>query len=244
MSYIFGLHAVKTILQQESTRIQTITFAEHRSDEKLRELIELAEQHSIQIIFTAKAKLDEKAEGKNHQGVMAKCQAKEKKPESFLKDLIQAKKDRLLFLILDSVQDPHNLGACLRSADATAVDAIIVPKDNSAPISAVTEKVASGAAQTIPVIQVVNLARTLNYLKTQGVWCYGFSDKASKAFFEADFTGNTALVLGAEGKGVRTNILKHCDDIYAIPMQGCVSSLNVSVAAGVCLYEALRQRLK
>jgi 23S rRNA (guanosine2251-2'-O)-methyltransferase len=145
-------------------------------------------------------------------------------------------------LILDGVQDPHNLGACLRSADAAGVDAVILPKDRSAPLSATARKVACGAAETVPVIRVTNLARSLRAIRDAGVWLYGAAGDAQQSLYEADLSGPLALVLGGEGRGLRRLTREHCDVLMAIPMAGSVSSLNVSVATGICLFEARRQR--
>ena len=151
--------------------------------------------------------------------------------------------DSPLLLILDQVQDPHNFGACLRTADAAGVDAVIVPKDNAAPMSAVVQKVASGAADSMPIYRVTNLARTMEALKQSGVWMIGTSDKATQSLFEHDFTGPVGLVMGAEGKGIRKLTETKCDSLVSLPMAGdIVTSLNVSVATGVCLYEIVRQR--
>jgi 23S rRNA (guanosine2251-2'-O)-methyltransferase len=162
--------------------------------------------------------------------------------ENELLGLVESLKHDPLLLVLDQVQDPHNLGACLRTADAAGVDVLVVPRDRSAPMSAVVRSVASGAAETVPVARVTNLARTLRALKYLGVWIFGTSDRAEKDLYESDLTGPAALVMGAEGKGLRRLTSETCDTLVRIPMVGTVECLNVSVAAGVCLFEIVRQR--
>jgi 23S rRNA (guanosine2251-2'-O)-methyltransferase len=185
--------------------------------------------------------LDRLASGERHQGVCVQMRSAGVLGEGALDDLLEKVKAPLL-LVLDGVQDPHNLGACLRTADAAGVAAVIVPRDRAAGLSPVVRKVASGAAETIPLIQVVNLARTLRWLKEREIWIVGTDDEAPKSLFETSLTGPLALVLGAEGQGLRRLTKENCDALISIPMKGVVESLNVSVATGVVLYEALRQR--
>lgn len=242
MTYIFGIHAVTSVLENDPARLKKVIIDGKRHDEKLQNILKLAQRFGVAIEYADKQRLEKAVGSVIHQGVAAEAKPKKSLNEVDLENLLTHLNKPAFFLILDGVQDPHNLGACLRSADAAGVDAIIAPKDNSTSITAVTEKVACGAAETMPFIQVTNLARTLRDLKEKGIWCYGLSDKAEQSFYQSDLTGNIALVMGAEGKGIRQNVMKQCDVLYSIPMQGSVSSLNVSVATGVCLFEAVRQR--
>lgn len=178
----------------------------------------------------------------NHQGIIAVCEPSEVFDEYFLKSLIKRSSKNTLLLILDEITDPHNLGACLRSADATGVDAVIIPKNNSVGLTPTVRKVACGAAETIPLVVVKNLARLISDLKKEGVWILGATGEAKKNIYHLDFTGHTALVMGAEGRGMRHLTKESCDELFSIPMIGTVESLNVSVATGVALFEVLRQR--
>ncbi len=186
--------------------------------------------------------LDDKAKGANHQGVIARVKPAKPLNENDL-DTILAKHEQPLLLVLDGVTDPHNLGACLRNADAAGVAAVIVPKDKSAPMTATVSKVACGAAETVPLVRVTNLARTMRALQEQGVWFVGTAGEAKHDIYQAKLTGPLAIVMGAEGDGMRRLTRETCDDLIKIPMAGSVSSLNVSVASGICLFEAVRQRL-
>ena len=178
-----------------------------------------------------------------HQGVIALCQWRDTtKDEAFLIRLLDELPHPPLLLVLDEITDPHNLGACLRTADAAGVDAVIVPRDNSAPMNLTVRKVASGAAEKVNLVAVTNLSRTLAALQQRGIWMYGTAGEAEQTLYQADLTGPVALVMGSEGKGMRRLTREHCDYLLSIPMAGAVSSLNVSVAAGVCLFEAVRQR--
>ena len=186
--------------------------------------------------------LDDKARGANHQGIMAKVKPAKQLNENDLDDIL-AQHSAPLLLVLDGVTDPHNLGACLRNADAAGVAAVIVPKDKSANITATVSKVACGAAETVPLVRVTNLARTMRALQEQGIWFVGTAGEATHDIYQAKLTGPLAIVMGAEGDGMRRLTRETCDDLIKIPMAGSVSSLNVSVASGVCLFEAVRQRL-
>jgi 23S rRNA (guanosine2251-2'-O)-methyltransferase len=185
--------------------------------------------------------LDDKAKGEQHQGIIARVKEGKKYNEKDL-DQIIASSDTPFLLVLDGVTDPHNLGACLRNADAAGVDAIIVPKDKSAKLNGTARKVACGAAETVPLVQVTNLARTLRDIKEMGVWVVGTAGETDIEVFDAKLTGPMAIVMGAEGSGMRRLTREHCDELVKIPMVGTVSSLNVSVATGICLFEVLRQR--
>jgi 23S rRNA (guanosine2251-2'-O)-methyltransferase len=209
---------------------------------RLAEIRALAARSGIQVTTVDAAVLDKLAEGGRHQGVLAEVVARSGDPETQLEEALEAASGPPLLLVLDGVQDPHNLGACLRSADAAGVAAVIVPRDRAAGLTPVVRKVAAGAAETVPLVSVVNLARTLRELKERGIWLTGTDDSADKSIYDADLKGPLALVMGSEGEGMRRLTRECCDQLVSIPMGGAVESLNVSVAAGVVLFEAVRQR--
>lgn len=240
--FIYGIHAVASVLEHNPSRLLTIMIAKDSKNKRLDEITALANEQGIAVEYTHQKTLAELASEESHQSIIAKARPIKSLNENELYDLLDNLTKPALLLILDGVQDPHNLGACLRTADAAAVDAVIIPKDKSVSLTPTVQKVASGAAETMPFVEVTNLARTLDQLKQRNIWIYGFTDKANESVYTADLKGSLALVLGAEGKGMRDLTEKHCDALYALPMQGHVASLNVSVAAGVCLYEAVRQR--
>ncbi|MBY5992305.1 23S rRNA (guanosine(2251)-2'-O)-methyltransferase RlmB [Ferrimonas balearica] len=238
---VFGLHAVEALLQRQPERVMELWLMKGREDERLTRVAELAQQFGVRPQLAARKVLDEKAESSQHQGVVARCKPEPVKGEHELDALL----DRLetpFLLVLDGVTDPHNLGACLRSADAAGVHGVIVPKDRSAGLGPVVRKVAVGAAEAVPLFQVTNLARTLRALQERGVWIVGAAGEATHTLYQAKLSGPLAIAMGAEGKGLRRLTREHCDDLISIPMAGAVSSLNVSVATGVCLFEAVRQR--
>lgn len=239
---IYGIHVVRSFLKTAPDRILEIHLQENRDDKRILEIKDLAKENGISVSGLSKKQLATFDENMIHQGVVAKIRALAPLDENDLKDLIDKAKSPVLLLILDQVQDPHNLGACLRTADAVGANAVIIPKARSVSLTPVVRKSASGAAETIPCIEISNLARTLQELKQWGVWVFGASGEASQSLFKSDLTGPTAIVLGAEGKGLRHLTAENCDVLMNIPMFGTVESLNVSVAAGVCLYEAFRQR--
>lgn len=243
MSLIFGIHPVTSILTNSPDRIKKLIIDSKRQDERLQKLLKQAVQLGIPIEAHDKQKLEKLLGSATHQGIAAECVDRKKLTEDDLELLLSKLEKPPFLLILDEVQDPHNLGACLRTADAAGVHAIIAPKDNSVGVTAITEKVASGAAETVPFMQVTNLARTMRSLQERNIWLYGLAGEATQNLYQAKLTGAIALVLGAEGSGLRQNTQKHCDALYSIPMLGFVSSLNVSVAAGICMFEAVRQRL-
>ena len=242
---IYGMHAIKAILEQSPERVLTVIVQSGRVDKRLQEVIQLAKHSNCPIESRDKKYLDKLSKEQSHQGIMAEIEALSVLSEHDLAHFFQPfqSMDKApLILILDGVTDPHNLGACFRSADAAGVDLIICPKDRAVSITPVVEKVACGAVQTIPFMQVTNLARTLQLLKEHHIWLYGTSDKAEQSIYQTDFSqGGIALVMGAEGKGIRRLTAESCDFLISIPMMGNVSSLNISVAAGVCLFEILRQ---
>jgi 23S rRNA (guanosine2251-2'-O)-methyltransferase len=242
--YIFGLHAVTALIEKHPERIIRLLYAEQRGDKKMEALLSLARQQDVDVTQASRAELDGVTHDGNHQGVAALCEKAKNFSERDLAAMLEDLSSPALLLILDGVQDPHNLGACFRSADAAGVLAIIAPKDKSASITPVVSKVASGAAETIPFIQVTNLARTLDQLKELGVWIYGAAGEADSTIYQTDFTGHIAIVMGSEGEGLRRLTREKCDGLVKIPMTGSVESLNVSVATGVILFEVVRQRLQ
>lgn len=239
---VFGLHAVESLLQNQPKRVLKLCYAQERHDKKIEQVVQAAKKHSIRVEQVSRSELDRLAQEGNHQGVVALCEKARAYTESDLKSLLEGLEQPPFLLILDGVQDPHNLGACLRSADAAGVHAVIVPKDKAVGITPVVSKVACGAAETIPLVQVTNLARTMEMLKEMGIWLYGAAGEAEASLYQTKLTGPIAIVLGAEGDGLRRLTRESCDVLLKIPMQGTVSSLNVSVATGVFLFEALRQR--
>jgi len=256
LNYIIGFHAVKSSLNQldnasgkDSISDIVLYIDKHRRDKRITQLLELAKKKSININKVAKVELDKLTSG-SHQGVVLYQTQLQKnistvKSEAFLDDLLEKvaqQSQESFFLLLDGVQDPHNLGACLRTADAAGVQAIIIPKDRAVSLTPVVRKVASGADQYVPVIQVTNLARTIDLLKSHNIWIIGTAGEADNTIYSADLTGNLALVMGAEEKGMRRLTREKCDSLVKIPMDGHVESLNVSVSSGICLFEALRQR--
>jgi 23S rRNA (guanosine2251-2'-O)-methyltransferase len=213
-----------------------------RHDKRLETLLETLTTLDVSIEKVERKKLDKLADGMNHQGIVLEVALPEELSENDLKVAVENLAENALFLVLDNVQDPHNLGACLRTADATGVHGIIITKDNAVGITPTVCKVASGAAETVPVYVVTNLARTLRWLKTEGVWVVGTAGEAESTLFKSDFTVPMALVIGAEEKGMRRLTREQCDFLVKLPMLGTVESLNLSVATGVLLYEVLRQR--
>lgn len=239
---VFGLHAVQALLKSSPQRVAQLHLLRGRADQRIQKITKMAEQNQVPVRFASRQSLDDLADG-NHQGVVAVCIGETRvHDEKYLWEMLGALGEAPFLLILDGVTDPHNLGACLRTADAAGVHAVIAPKDNSASLTPVARKVACGAAEVVPYITVTNLARTMQKLQEGGVWITGTAGEAEKDIYEADFAGPMALVMGAEGKGMRRLTREHCDYLVKIPMQGSVSSLNVSVATGVCLFEAQRQR--
>lgn len=241
----YGLHAVKELLKNRATAINQLLVQAGRKDKRIEEILSLCRKHDVLVSTLSKKELDAKIDGK-HQGVVALVQARnegedksmsEQECHEFLRTI-----DSPFLLILDGVTDPHNLGACLRTADAAGIDAVIIPKDKSASLTPTARKVASGAAESIPLVTVTNLARCVDKLKEIGIWLIGTDDSAQVSVYDQDFTGSIALIMGSEGTGLRRLTREKCDYLVAIPMAGELSSLNVSVATGVALFEAIRQR--
>jgi 23S rRNA (guanosine2251-2'-O)-methyltransferase len=240
--YLYGLHAVQSTLERSPEAVLELWVDAKRHDKRMAGILELAESAGVTFHLVDKRELDKKVPDGRHQGVVAKAAA----PKVYSEPELGALLDRLetipFLLILDGVTDPHNLGACLRSADAAGVQAVIAPKDRAASLTPIAIKVSSGAAQTVPFVQVTNLARCLRDLKERGIWLVGLDGYAEQTLHETDLKGPLAIVMGAEGQGLRRLSKEHCDFLVKIPMAGTVESLNVSVATGVCLFEALRQR--
>ncbi len=237
---LFGFHAVGVRLKVAPDSIIEVYFESTRRDARMRQFIERAKEAGVRLIEADGLRLSKLAGSHGHQGVAALVKPMELARS--LDDLLDTLSEPPLLLVLDGVTDPHNLGACLRVADGAGAHAVIAPKDHAAGLNATVSKVASGAAETVPYFMVTNLARTLNELKERNIWIIGTAGEAEKSIYQVEMKGPTALVLGAEGPGMRQLTRKTCDELVHIPMKGAVDSLNVSVASGVCLYEALRQR--
>jgi 23S rRNA (guanosine2251-2'-O)-methyltransferase len=237
-----GINSARSALKFGAGQAAELWLDRRRRDRRLAELAALAREAGIPVRQVDREALDTAAGGANHQGAIAWVQGPASRPVQDLDALLARLDHPPLLLILDGVTDPHNLGACLRSADGAGADAVIAPKDKAVGLTPVAVKVASGAAESVPFVQVTNLARTLERLKDAGVWLIGTADDAPQGLFQADLRGPIGIVLGAEGSGMRRLTREHCDLLVHLPMRGRVESLNVSVAAGVCLYEALRQR--
>ena len=240
---LFGFHAVGVRLKTAPASIIEVYVDPTRRDARMKQFLSRAAEAGVRIIEADGPRLIKLTGGAGHQGVAARVQAVEgvRTLDELLDDL-QEQGTVPLLLVLDGVTDPHNLGACLRVADGAGAHAVIAPKDHAAGINATVAKVASGAAETVPYFMVTNLARTLGELKERGIWVVGAADDAEQTLYDVDLAMATALVLGAEGPGMRQLTRKTCDALVRIPMMGAVESLNVSVASGVCLYEARRQR--
>jgi 23S rRNA (guanosine2251-2'-O)-methyltransferase len=242
MELVYGLHAVDALLRQQPEQIQRLWVQDARKDKRIAGIIELARNQGITLERLSREQLDDKVQGR-HQGVVAEVRPGELKwDETALNQLLDSLDQPALLLVLDGVTDPHNLGACLRSADAAGVHAVIVPKDNAADLTPAVRKVACGAAEVVPFVRVSNLARTLEGLKQRGIWLFGAAGEADKTIYNNDLTGPMALIMGSEGAGLRRLTREACDYLVKLPMAGSVSSLNVSVATGVCLFEVVRQR--
>jgi 23S rRNA (guanosine2251-2'-O)-methyltransferase len=238
-----GFHAVRSRLKMKADSVKEIYLDAARRDNRVKDLKAMAEKYGVRIITVEASRIDGMAGGARHQGVVA--QAEDLGMPQFVEDVLdalEASGEPPLLLILDGVTDPHNLGACLRAADGAGAHALIAPKDRSCGLTVAAIKVASGAADSVPFIAVTNLARTLRELKDRGVFLAGADDAAPRTIFESPMDGPLGMVLGAEGEGLRRLTKETCDLLVSIPMLGTVESLNVSVASGVCLYEARRQR--
>jgi 23S rRNA (guanosine2251-2'-O)-methyltransferase len=254
VQWVVGFHAVESVLSQHPEDVLELLVLEGRGDRRLEAVVSTADMLGLTCRRLPRAALEReigqgagKGPGRQgqpaHQGVAARCRMRDLlHDEPWLEKHLDSLDHAPLLLVLDGVTDPHNLGACLRSADAAGVDAVILPKDRSAPVNTTVRKVACGAAETLPLVGVTNLARTLKSLKARGIWLAGAAGEADSSLYELDLRDPTALVMGAEGGGLRRLSREQCDYLVALPMAGAVSSLNVSVATGICLFEAVRQR--
>ncbi|MBV35975.1 MAG: 23S rRNA (guanosine(2251)-2'-O)-methyltransferase RlmB [Rickettsiales bacterium] len=242
---VYGVHAVEVLLKRNSDSVQRLFVQRNRHDQRAHKLVKLAQSKNIQVIQKDREELDDMTQ-QRHQGVIAECHQLKAKQfhEKHIPEILDSIDTEPFILILDGVTDPHNLGACLRSADAAGVHMVIAPKDNAASITDVVRKVACGAAESVPFIPVTNLSRTMKQLQERNIWIAGTAGEAEQDIYQANLKGGLAIVMGAEGDGMRRLTRENCDFLIKIPMAGEVSSLNVSVATGVTLFEAVRQRQK
>ena len=239
---IYGFHSITSHIRIDPLSIKEIFIDEFRTDGRVNDLMKLIETHQIKYYLSSKNRLDGFVSNQKHQGVVAKIREVKNKYVA-IEDIVEADQSKpFLFLILDGIEDPHNLGACFRVADVMGVNAIVCPKDNAVGLNSTVRKVASGGADSVPFGVVTNLARTIRYLKENGVFIYGTDDESPNTLNQISFSGSIALIMGSEGKGMRRLTKELCDDIFSIPMLGQVESLNVSVASGICLYEINRQK--
>ncbi len=243
LAKIFGVHAAQAALDYAPKKIKQAWVDQKRQDERVLSIVQGLQKHNIRAEKADRKKLDNLSKGSNHQGIILEVEMPAMRSESDLKAVVESARQIPFWLILDHVQDPQNLGACLRTADAAGLQGVIVTKDQAVGITPTVCKVASGAAETVPVYQVTNLSRTISWLKEQGIWIAGAAGEAEKTIYATDVNMPIALVMGAEEKGMRRLTREQCDFLVKIPMQGSVESLNVSVAAGVLIYEIFRQRL-
>ena len=241
-SLLIGIHAVAAALSQRPDRLRSIVLAAESRNRRALELAERAREAGVPVETRPRAELDRRCDGQRHQDILAEFEAGNLFVEKDLDTVLDGLASPALVLVLDGVQDPHNLGACLRTADAAGAGVVILPTDGAAALTAVARRAASGAAEVLPILQATNLARVLRRLKERGIWLAGTADDAGQSLHDADLDGPLALVMGSEGRGMRRLTAETCDFLLRIPMNGSVNSLNVSVATGVCLYEIARQR--
>jgi 23S rRNA (guanosine2251-2'-O)-methyltransferase len=241
-SLLIGIHAVDAALSQRPDRLRGIVLAAESRNRRALELAERARESGVPVETRPRAELDRRCDGQRHQDILAEFEADNLFIEKDLDTVLDGLAPPALVLVLDGVQDPHNLGACLRTADAAGAGLVILPKDGAAALTTVARRAASGAAEVLPILQATNLARVLRRLKERGIWLAGTADDAGQSLHDADLGGPLALVMGSEGRGMRRLTAETCDFLLRIPMYGSVNSLNVSVATGVCLYEVARQR--
>ncbi|KAB7628361.1 23S rRNA (guanosine(2251)-2'-O)-methyltransferase RlmB [Alkalilimnicola sp. S0819] len=240
--YIHGLHAARAAIKYDPAHIVEVWVEKGRRDARLERLLEGLQHGRVPLHRVARSELDRLVPGGVHQGIVLAYRGAAPRGEAELEHLLDALVEAPFLLVLDQVQDPHNLGACLRSADAAGVHGVIAPRDRAAGLTPTVHKVASGAAQSVPFFQVTNLARTLRALRERGIWLVGAAGEGDASLYQADLTGPLAVLMGAEESGLRRLSRELCDQLASIPMAGQVESLNVSVAAGVFLFEAVRQR--
>ncbi len=237
-----GIHTVSTLLNHQPERAHSLWLEQNKHNTRIDALVQQARSLGIAIQSVQRTKLDQLCEGTQHQGIAASCSVTTLLDEHRLCDQLQHSDTPALLLILDEVSDPHNFGACLRSADAAGVDAVVIPQRNSAPLTPVVHKIASGATIHLPIVKTANLSRFIDTLKKLGIWVYGAAGEATDSIYTANLTHPTAIIMGAEGQGLRRLTQERCDQLYSLPMLGDVESLNVSVATGIFLFEAVRQR--
>ncbi len=240
--YVYGVHAVEALLANPHRHTKKLYINDDRLDNRLQNILDLAVTRQIPLERLSAQKMNQRFADMVHQGIVASATPLPEYVEADLTRLLASSRQPALILILDGVTDPHNLGACLRSADAAGVDFVMIPKDKNASITPVVSKVACGAAESVPLVRVTNLARAMGHIQQQGVWIYGAAGDAKASLYHLDCKTSMAIVMGAEDKGMRHLTREQCDGLFALPMQGIVTSLNVSVATGVCLYEVVRQR--
>jgi len=240
-NFVGGIHAVEALLRHSPEKLKCLYIQRHREDKRIQQLLEIAEKMGVKLQWQLRENMDKLLPELQHQGVIAECIAGWNSVWN-LEEVVAGIQDSLFLLILDGVQDPHNLGACMRVACAAGVHAIIVPKDRAVGLTTTVRKVACGAAELLAFIQVTNLARSLAWLKEQGVWLFGAAEQGEKSLFDVDLRGSMAWVLGAEGSGLRRLTRESCDHLVKIPTSGALPSLNVAVATGICLFETVRQR--
>lgn len=239
---LIGIHSVASALHQRPDQLIEVLVTQNCKNLRVIELVEQARIEGISLNYQSRSQLDKVAEDNRHQDIVAWFDATNIYSEKQLAEVLDQSGENPLLLILDGIQDPHNLGACLRTAEAAGVAAVIYPKDKSTGLTPVARRSAAGAAEVIPLIEVTNLARVLRQLKERGIWLAGTSDKAQQDIYSVDLKGGLGIIMGNEGSGMRRLTEDLCDFTFSLPMLGTVGSLNVSVATGVCLYEALRQR--
>ena len=244
VSLLIGVHSVDSALAKAPQQLKLITVAQECRNPRVRALIERAGKAGIRVVTESRAVLDRRSEDQRHQDIIAEFEAANIGVEKDLDRILESIDGIPLVLVLDGVQDPQNLGACLRTAEAAGVNLVILPRDRCAGLTPVARRAASGAAEVLPILFITNLARVLRRLKESGIWLAGTTDQAGQGLYETDLSGPLGLVMGSEGKGMRRLTAELCDYHLRIPMQGSVSSLNVSVATAVCLYEIIRQRMK
>ena len=237
---IFGVHAVESVILNDPANVLELWVENNRHDKRIKQILESVTRLGVSIEPIKKKDLEKRCDSNKTQGVAVRYRGTASKSEDSLDDLL--KKENVLLLVLDGIVDPHNLGACLRTADAAGVDAVIAPKDRAVGITSTVRKVACGAAESVPFIQVTNLARTLKQLRDEYVWVVGAAGEADDNIYDIKLEGKLAIVMGAEEKGMRRLTRENCDQLVKLPMSGQVESLNVSVATGICLFEAVRQR--
>ncbi|MHA7841103.1 MAG: 23S rRNA (guanosine(2251)-2'-O)-methyltransferase RlmB [Gammaproteobacteria bacterium] len=242
ISYIYGVHAVAAVLRERPQEISVLHYLSQSSDKALHPLLKQGKQQGVRCEPMTRHELNDITNSGVHQGIVAQCPLPSTRSESDFFNAIAACDVMPFILVLDGIQDPHNLGACLRTAAAAGVQAVVVPQHNAVSLTPTVCKVAAGAAETVPLVVVSNLARTLKRLKKQSLWLYGLAGEAKESLYHCHFTGGVVLVLGAEGTGLRRLTAELCDYLLHIPMAGALSSVNVSVAAGISCFEVVRQR--